>query len=94
MNLDYSDETIVTDYKGKVLVNEHFFYVYVTIVSNKRNPNEEELDLYVHEEDEKDIDADTLMDRIGMTYSELFDHIAAGIQDGTYDDLEEMDEWH
>ena len=94
MNLDYSDETIVTDYKGKVLVNEHFFYVYVTIVSNKRNPNEEELDLYVHEEDEKDIDADTLMDRIGMSYSELFDHIAAGILDGTYDDLEEVDEWH
>lgn len=94
MNLDYSDETIVTDYKGKVLVNEHFFYVYVTIVSNKRNPNEEELDLYVYEEDEKEINESTLMDRIGMSYSELWDHVHAGILDGTYDDLEEMDEWH
>ena len=92
--MDYSNETIITDYKGKVLVNEHFFYVYVTIVSNKRNPNEEELDLYVYEEDEKEINENTLMDRIGMTYSELFDHISDGILDGTYDDLEEVDEWH
>ena len=29
-----------------------------------------------------------------MNYSELFDHIAAGILDGTYDDLEEVDDWH
>ena len=94
MNLDYSDETIVTDYRGKVLVNEHYFYVDVTIVSNKRNPNEEELDLYVYEENKKDIDENTLMDRINMNYSELFDHIAAGILDGTYDDLEEVDDWH
>ena len=90
--MNYSDE-IVTDYKGKVLVNEHFFFVYVTIVESKYY-NNTEVSLYVYEEDEKDIDADTLMDRIGMTYSELFDHISDGILDGTYDDLEEMDEWH
>jgi hypothetical protein len=94
MNLDYSNETIVTDYKGKVLVNEHYFFVYVTIFTNKRNSYEDDLDLYVYEENEKQINENTIVDRIGMTYSELWDHVHAGILDGTYDDLEEMDVFH
>lgn len=88
-----NDETIITDYKGNVLVNENYFHVYVTVVESK-NYNNAELDLYLYEHNKKDIDADTLMDRIGMSYSELFDHVHAGILDGTYDDLEEVDEWH
>ena len=91
--MNYSDETIITDYKGKVLVNENYFHVYVTVVESK-NYNETELDLYVYEENKKDIDADTLEQRIGMTYSQLFDHVHAGILDGTYDELEEVDAFH
>jgi hypothetical protein len=67
--------------------------VYVTIVESK-NYNNIELDLYVYEENEKEINESTLMDRIGMSYSQLFDHIAEGIQDGTYDELEEVDAFH
>lgn len=88
-----NDETIYADYEGKVLVNEHYFYVYVTIVESK-NYNNTELDLYVYEKNKKDIDAETLEQRIGMSYSELFDHVHAGILDGTYDDLEEVDAFH
>jgi hypothetical protein len=91
--MNYSDETIYQDYEGKVLVNENYFHVYVTIVESK-NYNNIELDLYVYEENEKDINESTLMDRIGMTYSQLFDHISDGILDGTYDDLEEVDAFH
>ena len=91
--MNYSDETIYQDYKGNVLVNENYFHVYVTVAESK-NYNNTELDLYVYEENKKDINESNLMDRIGMSYSQLFDHIYDGILDGTYDELEEVDEWH
>jgi hypothetical protein len=38
--MNYSDETIYQDYEGKVLVNENYFHVYVTIVESKNYNNE------------------------------------------------------